>query len=176
LRLTERGHAIGLASEARVTAVREKKTAIEVLTGLIRQTKVTPEQVNPWLTEKGSAAIHEKTGLYNLLKRPEISLSDVEQINQFADFPVASTEVLEQVLIEIKYEDYLSRERVNAQKLTHWENLSINPDFDYSQLSALSFEGREKLKKQRPATIGQATRISGVSPSDVSILLVYLGR
>ncbi len=176
LRLTERAYAIGLASEDRVNRVRQKKAAIAEAMLAIRQTKVTPDQINPWLMSKGSAAIHEKTGLYNILKRPEIALSDANQLNEFATLPVAPAEVLEQVLIEVKYEDYLNRERTNAEKLSHWENLAINPDFDYSQIGALSFEGREKLKKQRPATIGQATRISGVSPSDVSILLVHLGR
>ncbi len=176
LRLTEKGYSVGLASEERVKDVREKKKAISEMTQVIRQTKVTPEQINDWLTSKGSSAIQEKTGLYTLLKRPEIALSDADQLNQFAILPEVPAEILEQVLIEIKYEDYLNRERTNAEKLTQWENLSINPDFDYGQIGALSFEGREKLKKQKPSTIGQASRISGVSPSDVSILLVYLGR
>jgi tRNA uridine 5-carboxymethylaminomethyl modification enzyme len=176
LRLTERAYAIGLASAERVAAIRQKKVSINELTSIIRQTKVTPDQINPWLTGKGSSAIQEKTGLYTLLKRPEIALADMVQIREMVGIPVVQPEVMEQVLIEIKYEDYLGRERINAGKLTHWENLSINPDFDYTQIGALSFEGREKLKKQRPATIGQATRISGVSSSDVSILLVHLGR
>ena len=89
---------------------------------------------------------------------------------------VEAGDVIEQSVIEIKYEDYLNREKQNAEKLDKWENLSINPTFDYDQLKALSFEGKEKLKRLRPATIGQASRISGVSPSDVSILLVYMGR
>jgi tRNA uridine 5-carboxymethylaminomethyl modification enzyme len=87
-----------------------------------------------------------------------------------------SNETLEQAVIEIKYDDYLSRERQNAEKLTKWESLEITPMFDFDKVKALSFEGREKLKKLRPQTIGQATRISGVSPSDISILLVYMGR
>ena len=93
-----------------------------------------------------------------------------------AEIPALSPEIVEQTVIEIKYEDYLSREKTNAEKIDRWESLSINDTFDYDRLKALSFEGRDKLKRLRPATIGQASRISGVSPSDISILLVYMGR
>jgi tRNA uridine 5-carboxymethylaminomethyl modification enzyme len=177
LRLTERAHRIGLASDERVERVRAKKETMTQIMEATHQTKVTPDQINDWLMAKQSAPIREKTSLHGLLKRPEISVEDIGQIQQLIpSINFSDTEALSQVLIEIKYEDYLSRERVNADKLSRWESLEIQPTFDYDRISALSFEGREKLKKQRPETIGKASRISGVNPADVSILLVYMGR
>ncbi|WP_080059694.1 tRNA uridine-5-carboxymethylaminomethyl(34) synthesis enzyme MnmG [Spirosoma aerolatum] len=178
LRLTEKGYAIGLASQERYDTMVNKRTGVSTLTDAIRTTKLKPEEINSWLESKGSSALREKSSLYTLLKRPEIDLSDVNHVLELIpEFPSGvGEEVIEQTVIEIKYEDYLNRERQNAEKLDKWENLSINSAFDYDRLKALSFEGREKLKRLRPATIGQASRISGVSPSDVSILLVYMGR
>ncbi|GAB4031561.1 tRNA uridine-5-carboxymethylaminomethyl(34) synthesis enzyme MnmG [Spirosoma gilvum] len=178
LRLTEKGYAIGLASQERYDAMVKKRTETANLTEAIRATKLKPEEINSWLESKGSSTLKEKSSLYTLLKRPEIELTDVNHLLQLVpDLPSrVGEEVIEQTVIEIKYEDYLNREKQNAEKLDKWENLSINPTFDYDRLKALSFEGREKLKRLRPSTIGQASRISGVSPSDVSILLVYMGR
>ncbi len=177
LRLTEKGYAIGLATQERYDNMVTKRNGLAKLTNAIRQTKLKPEDVNSWLEVKGSSPLREKGSLYTLLKRPEIDQIDVKSLLKFVpDLPVVGEEVVEQAVIEIKYEDYLSREKQNAEKLDKWENLSINNGFDYDQLKALSFEGKEKLKRLRPSTIGQASRISGVSPSDVSILLVYMGR
>jgi len=181
LRLTEKGYAIGLASQERYDMMVNKRTGVFKLTEAIRATKLRPEEINSWLASKGSSALREKSSLYTLLKRPEIDLADVNHVLQLVpDLPDGvggvGEEVIEQTVIEIKYEDYLNRERQNAEKLDKWENLSINSSFDYDRLKALSYEGREKLKRLRPTTIGQASRISGVSPSDVSILLVYMGR
>ncbi len=177
LRLTEKGYAIGLASKERYDTLIAKRTSVEQLTESIRQAKVQPDEINGWLSEKGSSPLREKSSFYSLVKRPEIGFEEVKSLLQHVvEIPVISDEVVEQSVIEIKYEDYLNREKQNAEKLDKWENLSINPTFDYDLLKALSFEGKEKLKKSRPATIGQASRISGVSPSDVSILLVYMGR
>ncbi|QJW92060.1 tRNA uridine-5-carboxymethylaminomethyl(34) synthesis enzyme MnmG [Spirosoma taeanense] len=177
LRLTEKGYAIGLASQERYDNMVQKREGVTKLTEAIRTAKVKPEDVNHWLESKGSSPLREKNSLYTLLKRPEIEQKDVDELlAMFPELPQEGTEIVEQTVIEIKYEDYLNREKQNAEKLDKWENLSINPTFDYDQLKALSFEGKEKLKKLRPSTIGQASRISGVSPSDVSILLVYMGR
>ncbi|GAA4411079.1 tRNA uridine-5-carboxymethylaminomethyl(34) synthesis enzyme MnmG [Nibrella viscosa] len=177
IRLTERGYKIGLATEERITKLRQKKENTARLLADLKETKVKPEDINTWLEEKGSALLREKSTLLSLLKRPEIGLEEAPTLLNFIpDLPALDTEALEQAVIEIKYEDYLNRERINADKLSRWEGLEINPAFDYDRLKALSHEGREKLKKQRPGTIGQATRISGVSPSDISVLLVYLGR
>lgn len=178
LRLTEKGYEIGLASQERYDAMVQKRKDVSDLTKSIRVTKLKPEDINGWLESKGSSTLREKSSLYTLLKRPEIDLNDVNHLLQLIpDGPGGvGEEVIEQTVIEIKYEDYLNREKQNAEKLDKWENLSINSAFDYDRLKALSYEGREKLKRLRPATIGQASRISGVSPSDVSILLVYMGR
>ena len=177
LRLTEKGYAIGLATQERYDDMVAKRNGLAQLTESIRQTKLKPEDVNGWLEAKGSSPLREKGNLYTLLKRPEIDQTDVKTLLAFVqEIPVVGEEVIEQAVIEIKYEDYLNREKQNAEKLDKWESLSINNAFDYDQLKALSFEGKEKLKRLRPSTIGQASRISGVSPSDVSILLVYMGR
>ncbi len=177
LRLTEKGYAIGLANQERYDNMVIKRSGLAKLTEAIRQARLKPEDVNDWLEAKGSSPLREKGNLYTLLKRPEIDQSDVKVLLKLVpDMPEVGEEVVEQAVIEIKYEDYLSREKQNAQKLDKWENLSINNGFDYDLLKALSFEGKEKLKRLRPSTIGQASRISGVSPSDVSILLVYMGR
>ena len=177
LRLTEKGYAIGLATKERYDGMVMKRNGLAQLTESIRQTKLKPEDVNGWLEAKGSSPLREKGNLYTLLKRPEIDQTDVKTLLAFVqEIPIVGEEVIEQAVIEIKYEDYLNREKQNAEKLDKWESLSISNAFDYDQLKALSFEGKEKLKRLRPSTIGQASRISGVSPSDVSILLVYMGR
>ncbi|TAE24337.1 MAG: tRNA uridine-5-carboxymethylaminomethyl(34) synthesis enzyme MnmG [Cytophagales bacterium] len=178
LRLTEKGYAIGLASEERFERVGEKRKKIANLIEETRTTKLKPDEINGWLADLSSAQLKEKNSIYALIKRPEIGTTEIDYLLQF--IPTAedkpAEETVEQAMIEIKYEDYLSRERVNAEKIGKWENLEIQPDFEYDRLKALSYEGRDKLKKIKPATIGQASRISGVSPSDISILLVYMGR
>jgi tRNA uridine 5-carboxymethylaminomethyl modification enzyme len=178
LRLTEKGYGIGLASKERYTNVQTKRRQIASLIDEIRVTKVKPDDINNWLTGISSAPLREKNSVYALIKRPEIGLEEVGYLMQFLPqhSSESAQETVEQAVIEIKYEDYLSRERVNAEKIGKWENLPIMANFDYDHIKALSFEGRDKLKKIRPATIGQASRISGVSPSDISILLVYMGR
>lgn len=177
LRLTEKGYKIGLATQERYKKLQQKRQVVAELLDDIKITKVKPEEINTWLETKGSATLREKNSLYALIKRPEIGLEAVGELLQYIPntefiFP----EAIEQAMIEIKYEDYLSREKLNAEKIAKWEGLEIHPSFDYDRIKALSHEGREKLKKLRPMTIGQATRISGVSSSDISILLVYLGR
>lgn len=177
IRLTDKGYAIGLASQERYETMLAKRNGVKELTDEIRKIKLKPEEINNWLAQKGSSIFKEKGSLYTLLKRPEIELADVNDLlNQLPNIPGVGEEVIEQTVIEIKYEDYLNRERQNAEKLDKWEDLAISTGFDYDRLKALSFEGKEKLKRLRPSTIGQASRISGVSPSDVSILLVYMGR
>ena len=177
LRLTEMGYAIGLAKQVRYDTMVMKRANVAELTEAIRATKVKPEDINGWLTQKGSSQIKEKSSLYTLLKRPELEQNEVnELLAMMPGIPALPENTVEQATIEIKYEDYLNRERQNADKLDKWESLAIQSGFDYDLLRALSYEGKEKLKRLRPSTIGQASRISGVSPSDVSILLVYMGR
>lgn len=178
LRLTEKGFKVGLATDERYQNVKMKRREIAGLLDDIRRTKVRPEDINGWLDNVNSAPLKEKNSLYGLIKRPEIGLNEIDYLLQFLPDLVVKPnhETVEQAMIEVKYEDYLSREKINADKIGKWDGLEINPDFDYDKIKALSFEGRDKLKRFRPKTIGQASRISGVSPSDVSILLVYMGR
>lgn len=177
MRLTDLGYKQGLASEARIQKLRTKQASLATLLDEINQTRVKPDQINGWLTSKNSSAIREKSGLNTLIKRPELGFEEVaELLNFIPDHQQVNAEALEEAIIEIKYEDYLNRERINADKITKWDNLVIQPTFEYDRIPALSFEGKEKLNRLRPTTIGQASRISGVSSSDISILLVYLGR
>ena len=178
LRLTEKGYNINLASELRYQKMVEKKQNINHLLAELKQQKVSPDEINGYFQQIGSAAIKEKTSLYQLLKRPEIEVKTLQKANQVFDEFLGnfSQEVIEQVEINIKYESYIDKEYLMAEKLTKLEDLVIHPNFDYSKLSAISIESREKLRRIRPQTLGQASRISGVSPSDISVLMIYLGR
>ena len=177
VRLTDKGYGIGLASQARYDTMVYKRNSMQELTKAIHQMKIQPDEINDLLDKKGSSLLREKSSFYTVIKRPEIGFEEVKSLLQnVVETYMLDDEIVEQSVIEIKYEDYLNREKQNAEKLDKWENLLISSTFDYDVLKALSFEGKEKLKKSRPETIGQASRISGVSPSDVSILLVYMGR
>lgn len=178
LRLTEKAYALGLASQERYDRVVRKKEQTAELVGLLRKHKVAPEEVNPSLENQQSAQLREKTTLYHLLKRPELDMPKLRELSPSVAEALASftDEIQEQAEINVKYEDYMERERLQVEKLERLENLSINPGFDYEKLTALSKESRQKLSRIRPETLGQASRISGVSPSDISILMVHLGR
>jgi tRNA uridine 5-carboxymethylaminomethyl modification enzyme len=179
LRLTELGHSIGLASDDRLEQVQEKKAAIKDLSLKLQKVKIEPTQANPWLINLGTSGIEERTNLSTLLKRPQISINDFRELSPDTTavlFQNYSTEVLEQAEIVIKYESYIQREQILAEKLGSLEDYRILPDFDYDRVKALSSESREKLKRIRPETIGQASRISGVTPADVSVLTIYMGK
>ncbi|HEV8515114.1 MAG TPA: tRNA uridine-5-carboxymethylaminomethyl(34) synthesis enzyme MnmG [Cyclobacteriaceae bacterium] len=178
LRLSEMGHKIGLASSQRFDEVRNKKTEIDSLLKELKQMRATPEDFNDSLSQLESSPIEEKTPIINLLKRPQIGFKDLLKINSDLTSTLSkySKEILEQAEIIIKYEPYIDREQKLAEKIESLENYKIRPDFDYDRVKALSSEAREKLKKIKPETIGQMTRISGVSPADVSVLSVYLGK
>jgi tRNA uridine 5-carboxymethylaminomethyl modification enzyme len=179
LRLTEIGNAIGLASEERLQRVLTKKSAISKLAGKLQKIKIDPPEANNLLAGLGTSAIDERASLTTLLKRPQVSINDFRKlpssgaIDLFLEY---STEVLEQAEILIKYDSYIQREQILAEKLGSLEDYRILPDFDYDRVKALSLESREKLKRIRPETIGQASRISGVSPADVSVLTIYMGK
>ena len=144
----------------------------------LKHKKVKPAEVNEKLEAIGTAPLKEGTSLLNLLRRPNVTLNDIknlseelsEYLNQFSE------ETLEQAEINIKYESYIEKEQQMVDKMQKLEDLAIPNDFDYGKLSAISIEGRQKLSKIRPATIGQASRISGVSASDISVLMVFMGR
>ncbi len=178
LRLTPRGYALGLADENRYARVTQKRTATQALVRELEEWKLSPEHVNGFLEAKQTAPVREKITLLNLLKRPQLGLADFAELN--ADTAAAlhrySPEVREQAEIQVKYASYIEKEEQMAHKLSHLEGFRIRPDFDYLAVKALSNEAREKLNHIRPQTMGQAGRISGVTPSDLSVLMVYMAR
>ncbi|MBU1823206.1 MAG: tRNA uridine-5-carboxymethylaminomethyl(34) synthesis enzyme MnmG [Bacteroidetes bacterium] len=178
IRLTEKSHALGLADEARVKKVREKITQTEELVQELMQIKVLPEDVNGQLETYQTSLIKDRTSLFQLLKRPQLSIREIRELNpQVSNWMSRlSDDAIEQGEIHIKYDSYIEKERLMVEKMSRMEDLGIVPNFNYDKVPALSFEGREKLKKARPQTIGQASRISGVSPSDISVLMIHLGR
>lgn len=178
LRLTEMGHKLGLASNERLNTVLDKKNSINQLTRELKEMKAVPEIVNQHLAELETAEIQEKIPVINLLKRPHIGMNEIRKIDERLHEKLAgySEEVLQQVEIATKYESYIDREQKLAEKIESLDDYKIKPDFDYDRVKALSSEAREKLKRIKPETIGQMSRISGVSPADVSVLTVYLGK
>ncbi len=178
IRLTEKGYKIGLASKSRLNNVKVKIEKAAELIDKLKLVKVSPNEVNDRLEEFGTATLREKVSLWSLLRRPNIEIKDLRTLtdeveNLFAEY---KEDELEQVEINVKYESYIEKEQLMVNKLQRLENLNIPADFDYMQLKTISIEGRQKLTKIRPQTIGQASRISGVSVSDVSVLMVYMGR
>lgn len=178
LRLTEIGHKLGLATDERFQNLLKKKEAIAQLTKELKALRVEPEVVNNSLTELGTATISEKIPAENLLKRPHIGMNELKKIDAEIGKVLEKyeEEILQQVEIITKYESYIDREQKLATKIEGLEDYKIRPDFDYDRVKALSSEAREKLKKIKPETIGQLSRISGVSPADVSVLTVYMGK
>ncbi|WP_420155281.1 tRNA uridine-5-carboxymethylaminomethyl(34) synthesis enzyme MnmG [Siphonobacter sp.] len=178
LRLTEKGYQLGLASKERYQRVQAKQQLTAELIDRLKKFKVAPEEVNPALEAQNSALLREKGTLYQLLKRPELDVRSLGRLSTAVEELRSeySEEIQEQAEINIKYEDYMERERIQVEKLSRLENLMIHPNFDYEKITALSKESRQKLGRMRPQTLGQASRISGVSPSDISILMVHLGR
>jgi tRNA uridine 5-carboxymethylaminomethyl modification enzyme len=156
----------------------DKKQDIAELITQLKSAKLDPENVNAELIHHTTASIKEKITAAQLIKRPHIGISDLQNMSQplSALLNKYSSEICEQAEITIKYESYVDREQKLAEKIESLEDLKIWPDFDYDKVKALSSEAREKLKKFRPDTIGQVSRISGVSPSDVSVLTVYMGK
>ncbi len=178
IRLTEKGYKIGLASQKRLDNVKEKEAKIAVLQQQLKELKASPEEINPTLEMLETSPVREKIIVGNLLKRPEITNENLAR--NYAPFAKIledfSSEVSEQVEIHYKYDVYLEKERNMAMRFQELEDLIIPESFDYAKVQALSSESRQKFPKMRPKTLGEASRISGVSPSDISILMVYLGR
>ena len=178
LRVTPIGHQLGLATDERLQKVQTQKKATAQLLEDLKMWKLTPEQINPKLDQLESAPIQEKQSIYQLLKRPELSIEVLGAMDAALDqyLQQYNQAVLEQAEIQLKYERYLQKEKELAEKAQRLEAYRLPVDFNYDRIRALSTEAIEKLKKIRPATLGQASKISGVSPADVSILMVYLGR
>ncbi len=180
-RLTHLSHKIGLASHERMNNVNYKKNEFEKLVHFIKNLSVEPKDVNPVLEQAETPLINQKTKLGNLLLRPQIEIFKlIEAVDSLKlhvnEIEENSTEIIEEAEIFIKYEGYISKEEEIADKLSKFEDIPLYENFDYQKLQSLSFEAREKLTKIKPKTIGQASRISGVSPSDISVLIIYLGR
>ena len=179
LRLTPKGYKIGLASLERLKRMEEKDRKANRFVDFFRQTSVLPEEINPILESVGSSLVKQSDKMFKVFSRPRVTMDHMLQVNsvsQFVEGNQLDAEVLEQTEIQVKYAGYIEKEKNNADKLQRLESIKIPENFDYSGLKSLSFEAREKLNSIKPATISQASRISGVSPSDIGVLLVYLGR
>ena len=178
LRLTELSHKMGFAEQERMDRVREKKEKTEEIIRFIKEFSVEPSDIDAYLESKGTTAMMHKMKLEKIITRPQIGILDL-----MANVPVVNEhlskyekEFLEQAEISVKYDGYINKEYEQVQKMDKIENVKLKPEFDYMGLPSLSMEARQKLTKMKPQTLGQASRISGVSPSDISVLMVYLGR
>lgn len=181
IRLTRRSWEIGLAGLDRLDRVERKQAAGQQLVKCLRSESITPEAANEVIVPRGTSALRQGVKLFELLLRPQLTYADIEglspPVKQVADSSGdLREEVIEQVAINVKYDGYLEKERDMAEKLARLEGVPLDLDIDYSRLTSLSIEARQKLDRVRPQTLGQASRISGVSPSDLSVLMVYLGR
>ena len=179
LRLTPLGYKIGLASKERLDRVEEKQQKTSLLIKFLQETSVTQEEINPILEAKNLALINQSVKLYKIAARPQLAFSDfknIEKLTSFLSIHEIDKEVIEQAVIHLKYSGYIEKEKNNADKLNRLENVVIPATFNYQKVTSLSYEAREKLSKIQPTSISQASRISGVSPSDISVLLVYMGR
>ncbi|MFT6844293.1 MAG: tRNA uridine 5-carboxymethylaminomethyl modification enzyme [Flavobacteriales bacterium] len=180
IRLTHKGHAIGLASSERLERVNHKIKATEAFIKFIKNYSVTPELINPLLLEKGTTALKQQVKLGNVITRPQINLPDLQvvlpDIQNYITEHKLDLEICEQTEIQLKYEGYIQKEQDVADKLIRLENISIPEAINYSDLISLSTEATQKLNKIKPSTIGQASRISGINPSDISVLLIHMGR
>ena len=173
-RLTPLGYKIGLASRERYEACEAKYKAVEELEAFCNSHNLRADKVNAYLESKGSAPLTESKKIADVAARPEVTLAELLTfVPRGTEF---SPEVIESVEINIRYKGYIERERSNAEKISHLENLRIPEGFDFSKVEGLSIECRQKLARYKPDTIARASRISGVSPSDISVLLVYFGR
>lgn len=178
LRLTEISYRMGLASQERMDRVLQQQTEVSEIKELLRNTQLEPEGVNPFLQAHDSAPISEKQKLEKIILRPNIGLRDMEQsIPKVATLlEPYSTTAKEQTEIQVKYQVYIDKEKELVDRMRQMEELIIPDAFNYQKIQALSIEAREKLQRMRPQTLGQASRISGINPSDVQILMVYMGR
>ncbi len=178
LRLTEMSYKLGLAKEVRMRRVEEKTKQVTEIKNVLNTESIEPETINAFLTDINSATITEKQKASKLLLRPNISLQQILSNNELLNekINIFDTECLEQAEIQIKYERYIEKEKEIVERMATLENKLIPANFDYDKIAAISIEARQKFKKIRPLTLGQASRISGVNPSDVQILMVFMGR
>ncbi len=179
LRLTPKSFKIGLATINRLKRMEEKERKSDAFVNFFRETSVLPADINPILGRLDSALVKQSDKMFKVFSRPKVKMEhmlELEPVSGFVEDNELDREVLEQAEIQVKYSGYIEKEKNNADKLQRLENVNIPENFDYTKLKSLSFEAREKLSAIQPVTIAQAARVSGVNPSDISVLLVYLGR
>jgi tRNA uridine 5-carboxymethylaminomethyl modification enzyme len=178
IRLTPISNKLGLASDERLEAVNRKLASAEKVVDFFKNTSVEPTEINPYLESIDSAPINQKVRYFNVLSRPNVSIADMAKnsisLNEF--LKDTRMDAIEEAENEMKYSGYIDKEKENAEKMARLDNYVIGEDFDFTKLASLGAEAKEKFRKLRPRTVGQASRISGVNPSDISILLVHLGK
>jgi tRNA uridine 5-carboxymethylaminomethyl modification enzyme len=180
-RLTRKAYEIGTADIGRIKRLEEKEFLVKEIIDFLKETSVSPEEINSFLEKEGTNDIKQKVKAITIASRPQVEIGTLLKfVKGGLDLNVVKSvrfkEISESAEIRIKYEGYILREKMVADKIKRLENLKIPEDIDYSELVSISTEGRQKLARIKPANIGQAGRISGVSPSDVNILLMYIGR
>lgn len=178
-RLTPKGYELGLASKKRLKRMEQKQSKSDAFVQFFKDTSVKPDEINPVLESMNSAKVKQQDKMFKLYARPNITIDDMRQVASVESYISDNrldNEVIEQTEIQVKYAGYIEKEKNNADKLNRLENVKIPSNFDYSKLKSMSMEARQKLTEIQPVTISQASRISGVSPNDISVLLVYLGR
>ncbi|MBP6557363.1 MAG: tRNA uridine-5-carboxymethylaminomethyl(34) synthesis enzyme MnmG [Flavobacterium sp.] len=178
-RLTPKAFEIGLASEKRMKRMEHKFNESEKMVNFFKETSVTQEEANPILVEKESSPMLQSDKMFKVFSRPQIELEDIlkfDKVQQYIQENDLDKEIIEQAEIQVKYSGYIEKERSNAEKLIRLEDMKIPENFDYNKIKSMSIEAKQKLSNIRPVTISQASRISGVSPADISVLLIYMGR
>ncbi len=179
LRLTPRAVELGIIPEARLKRVEEKQEKADAMVEFLKDTSYDFNEINDLLERKGTATVKQNDKLYKVFSRPQITTEDMKTLPQFQDYieeHQLDEDILEQVEIRVKYAGYIEKEKNNADKLHRLENVKIPPNYNFKDIASLSYEAREKLTKIQPVTVSQASRISGVTPSDISVLLVHMGR
>ncbi len=178
IRLTPISNKLGLSSNERLEAVNKKVASAEKVVDFFKNTSVEPTEINTYLESIDSAPINQKVRYFNVLSRPNVSIADMAKnsvsLNEF--LKDTRIDAIEEAENEMKYSGYIDKEKENAEKMARLDNYVIGEDFDFTKLASLGAEAKEKFRKLRPRTVGQASRISGVNPSDISILLVHLGK
>ncbi|MBM6500802.1 tRNA uridine-5-carboxymethylaminomethyl(34) synthesis enzyme MnmG [Flavobacterium macrobrachii] len=178
-RLTPKSFEIGLASEKRLRRMEHKFNESEKMVDFFKETSITPQETNPILEEKESSPMTQSDKMFKVFSRPQIDLNDMlkfEKVQNYIQENELDKEIIEQAEIQVKYSGYIEKERNNAEKLIRLEDIKIPTNFDYHKIKSMSIEAKQKLSAIRPVTISQASRISGVSPADISVLLIYMGR
>ena len=180
IRLTQKGFEIGLVPQKRMAICEEKKTRVESLINYLRGHSITPSEIQNYLISVGQTPLTQGRKLFDLVLRNNVTIQGLAdhfpKLARYIEREGTTPEEIEEAEIQVKYRGYIEREKYIADKLRRLEDITIPDDFDYHSLQSLTIEARQKLTKIRPATIGQASRISGVSPADINVLLVYFGR